>query len=66
MASISSRNPVDAVVRVERMSVQDRKQLAEEVHDRQPTRVRQLRTQLHDFIDLGYKTCPYKRLSCCD
>jgi len=31
-----------------------------------PARVRQLRTQLHDFIDLGYETCPYKRLSCCD
>ena len=33
---------------------------------RQFTRDRQLRTQLHDFIDMGYKTCPYKRLSCCD
>ena len=36
MASISSRNLVDAVLRVERMSFQDRERLAEEVHDRQP------------------------------
>ena len=36
MASISSRNLVDAVLRVERMSFQDRERLAEEIHDRQP------------------------------
>ena len=36
MASISSRNLVDAVLRVERMSFQDRERLAEEVHARQP------------------------------
>ena len=30
------------------------------------TRVRQLRTQLYDFIDVGFETCPYNRLSCCD
>ena len=36
MASISSRNLVDAVLRVERMSLQERERLAEEVHDRQP------------------------------
>ena len=29
-------------------------------------RVRQLRTQLYDFIDVGFETCPYNRLSCCD
>ena len=36
MASISSRNLVDAVLRVERMSFQDRERLAEEIHARQP------------------------------
>ena len=36
MASISSRNLVDAVLRVERMTFQDRERLAEEVHARQP------------------------------
>ena len=30
------------------------------------SRVRQLRTQLYDFIDVGFETCPYNRLSCCD
>jgi len=37
MASISSRNLVDAVLRVKRMRFRDRERLAEEVHDRQPT-----------------------------
>ena len=36
MASISSRNLVDAVLRVERMTFQDRERLADEVHARQP------------------------------
>lgn len=36
MASISSRNLVEAVLRVERMAFQDRERLAEEVHARQP------------------------------
>lgn len=36
MASISSRNLVDAVLRVERMTFRDRERLAEEVHARQP------------------------------
>ena len=36
MASISSRNLVDAVQRVERMTFKDRERLAEEVHARQP------------------------------
>ena len=36
MASISSRNLVDAVLRVERMSFQERERLAEEVHAEQP------------------------------
>ena len=36
MASISSRNLVDAVLRVEAMSFQDRDRLADEVHSRQP------------------------------
>jgi hypothetical protein len=36
MASISTRNLVDAVLRVERMSVQERERLAHEVHDQQP------------------------------
>ena len=36
MASISSRNLVDAILRVERMSFRDRERLAEEVQDRQP------------------------------
>ena len=36
MASISSCNLVDAVVRVERMSFAEREQLADEVHARQP------------------------------
>ena len=36
MASISSRNLVDAVLRVERMSFQDRERLADEIHARQP------------------------------
>ena len=36
MASISSSNLVDAVLRVKRMGFQDRERLAEEVHDRQP------------------------------
>lgn len=36
MASISSRNLVDAVLRVERMTLQDRARLAEEVRARQP------------------------------
>ena len=36
MASISSRNLVDAVLRVKRMRFRDRERLAEEVHDRQP------------------------------
>ena len=36
MASISSRNLVDAVLRVERMSIQERERLAEEVHAEQP------------------------------
>jgi hypothetical protein len=36
MASISSRNLVGAVLRVERMTFQDRERLAEEVHARQP------------------------------
>ena len=36
MASISARNLVDAVLRVERMSFQERERLAEEVHDQQP------------------------------
>jgi hypothetical protein len=36
MASISSRNLVDAVLRVERMSFTERERLAEEVHARQP------------------------------
>ena len=29
------------------------------------TRVRQLGAQVIDFIELGVKTCPYKRLICC-
>jgi len=28
------------------------------------TRVRQLRTQVVDFIDLRFETCPYNRRSC--
>ena len=36
MASISSRNLVDAVLRVDRMTFQDRERLAEEIHARQP------------------------------
>ena len=36
MTSISSRNLVDAVLRVERMAFQDRERLAEEIHARQP------------------------------
>ena len=36
MASISSRNLVDAVLRVERMSFEERERLADEVHARQP------------------------------
>ena len=36
MASISSRNLVDAVLRVERMSFDDRVRLGEEVHTAQP------------------------------
>ena len=36
MASISSRNLVDAVLRVERMSFAEREWLAGEVHARQP------------------------------
>ena len=36
MASISSRNLVDAMLRVERMTFQDRERLTEEVHARQP------------------------------
>ena len=36
MASISSRNLVDAVLRVELMNFKDRERLAEEVHARQP------------------------------
>jgi hypothetical protein len=36
MPSICSRNLVDAVRRVERMSLQDRVRLSEEVHERQP------------------------------
>jgi hypothetical protein len=36
MASISSRNLIDAVLRVERMTFKDRERLAEEVHARQP------------------------------
>jgi hypothetical protein len=36
MASISSRNLVDAVLRVERMSFTERERLADEVHARQP------------------------------
>ena len=36
MASISSRNLVDAVLRVERMTFQDRERLAEEIHEAQP------------------------------
>lgn len=36
MASISSRNLVDAVLRVERMSSAERERVAEEVHARQP------------------------------
>ena len=35
-ASISSRNLVDAVLRVERMSFTERERLADEVHARQP------------------------------
>ena len=38
VASISSRNLVDAVQRVERMTFRDRERLAEEVHDQQPDR----------------------------
>ena len=36
MASISSRNLVDAVLRVEAMNFQERDRLADEVHARQP------------------------------
>ena len=36
MPSISSRNLVDAVLRVERMSFAERERLAEEIHGRQP------------------------------
>ena len=36
MASISSRNLVDAVLRVERLSFQERERLADEIHARQP------------------------------
>ena len=36
MASISSRDLVDAVLRVERMTFQDRERLAEEIHEAQP------------------------------
>ena len=36
MASISSRNLVDAVLRVEQMTLKDRERLAEEVHEEQP------------------------------
>ena len=36
MASISSRNLVDAVLRVERMTFEERERLADEVHARQP------------------------------
>ena len=36
MASISSRNLARAVLRVERMTVQDRERLADEVHSWQP------------------------------
>ena len=36
MASISSRNLVDAVLRFEQMTFQDRERLAEEIHARQP------------------------------
>ena len=37
MVSISSRNFVDAVLRVERVSFAQRRRLAEEVHSRQPS-----------------------------
>ena len=36
MASISSRNLVDAVLRVEQMGFQKRERLADEIHARQP------------------------------
>ena len=36
-ASISSRNLVDAVLRVERMSFRARKRFADEIHARHPT-----------------------------
>ena len=36
MASISSRNLVDAVLRVEQMRFQERERLADEIHARQP------------------------------
>lgn len=36
MASISSRNLVDAVLRVEQMGFQERERLADEIHARQP------------------------------
>jgi hypothetical protein len=36
MASISSRNLVDAVLRVEQMGSQERERLADEIHARQP------------------------------
>ena len=36
MASISNRNLVDAVLRVERMSFTERERLADEIHARQP------------------------------
>ncbi len=36
MASISSRNLVDAVLRVDQMTFQDREWLAQEIHARQP------------------------------
>ena len=32
----------------------------------QGSRVRQLRPQVLDFIDLKFQTCPYNRLSCWD
>jgi hypothetical protein len=37
VASISSRNLFDAVLRVERLTFKDRERLAEEVHARQPS-----------------------------
>jgi hypothetical protein len=52
------------VVHINQKQLAARWPLSEASLERWRTRVRQLITQVYDFIECEFKTCPYKRLNC--